>query len=59
MIAIRARALAATSGGDLVPSETRQSPYAAAMATAAFEAFSESSSSLISIAGGAGAPMKG
>jgi hypothetical protein len=59
MIAISARALAAVSWEDLVPLETRQSPYEAVMATAAFEAFSESSLSLISIPGGTGAPMKG
>ena len=50
-MAIRARALAAASWLDLVPSETRQSPYAAVMAMAAFAVFSVSSSSLISIAG--------
>jgi hypothetical protein len=36
---MRARALAAASWLDLVPSETRQSLYAAAMATAAFAVF--------------------
>ncbi len=35
---MRARALAAASWLDLVPSETRQSPYAAAMAMAALKA---------------------
>ncbi len=48
---MRARALAAASWLDLVPLETRQSPYAAEMATAAFAGFLVSSSSLISIAG--------
>jgi hypothetical protein len=54
MMTISARALAAASWGNLVHLETRQSPYAAAMATAAFEAFLVSSSNLISIACGNG-----
>ncbi len=58
MITISARASAATSWEDLVPLETWQSPYAAAMATTAFKSFLVSSSSLISIAGGNGAPIK-
>ena len=36
---MRVRVLTAASWLDLVPSETRQSPYAAAMATAAFAVF--------------------
>ncbi len=53
---ISARALAAGSWGNSVPLETRQSPYAAAMATAAFKAFLVSSSNLISVACGNGGP---
>ena len=36
-IMMRARALAAASWWDLVPLKTHQSPYAAVMATAAFD----------------------
>jgi hypothetical protein len=58
MMAISVRALAAASWGNLVPSETRQSPYAAVMATAAFEAFSVSSSNLTYIVCGDGGPNR-
>ncbi len=57
MTMIKAIVLAAASWEYSVPSETRQSPYAVAMATAAFEASSVSSLSLISIAGGDGGPI--
>ena len=49
---IKAIALAAASWEDSLRSETRQSAYAAAMATAARAVLSVSSSSLISIAEG-------
>jgi hypothetical protein len=42
--------------GNLVPEEIQQSPWAAAMATAARVAFLVSSSNLSSIAKGAGGP---
>ncbi len=54
---IKAIALVAASWGYSVPLEIRQSPYVAAMATAAFKALSVSSLSLISIAGGNGGPI--
>ncbi len=56
MMTISARALAAVSWGNLVPLQTWQSPYAAAIATAAFEAFLVSSLNLTSIACGNGGP---
>jgi hypothetical protein len=56
MMTISARALAAASWGNLVPLETQQSPYASAMATAAFKDFLVSSLNLISIACGNGGP---
>jgi hypothetical protein len=56
MMTIIVGALAAASWGNLVPLETWQSPYAVAMATVAFEAFSMSSLNLISIACGNGGP---
>jgi hypothetical protein len=56
MMTISARALAAASWGNSVPSETRQSPYVAAMTTVAFKAFLVSSSNLTSIACGNGGP---
>jgi hypothetical protein len=54
MMTIRAMALAAANWGKLLCLETRQSAYAATMATAARVAFLVSSSNLISIAGGDG-----
>ncbi len=56
MMTISAMVLAVTNWGNLVPLETRQSPYVAAMATAAFEAFLVSRSNLTSIACGNGGP---
>jgi hypothetical protein len=51
MMMMNASELAAASWGNLVPEETRQSPWAAAMVTAALVAFLVSMLSLISIAG--------
>jgi hypothetical protein len=56
MMTISVRALAAASWENLVPSETWQSPYAAAMTTASYKAFLVSGSNLISIAGSDGGP---
>jgi hypothetical protein len=50
------KGIGSSKWGNLVPSETRQSPYVAAIATVAFRAFSVSSSNLISIAYGNGGP---
>jgi hypothetical protein len=58
MMTIRAMALAVASWGESPCLETRQSAYAAAMATAAQVAFSVSSSNLISIAGSDGGPKE-
>ena len=49
--------IGSSSWGYLVLPETRQSPYAVAMAMTAFKALLVSSSSLISIAGGDGGPI--
>ncbi len=59
MMTIRAMVLAAVSWGKLLCLDTRQSVYAAAMATAAQVAFLVSSLNLISIAGGDGGPKGG
>ena len=57
MMTIKAIALAAASWADSLCLETRQSAYAAAMATAARAVLSVSSSSLISIAERQGGAM--
>jgi hypothetical protein len=54
MMMIIAIAFAAASCGYLVSTETGQSPYAATMATAAYNGFSVSNLNLISIAVGNG-----
>jgi hypothetical protein len=59
MMTIRAMALAVANWGELLCSDTRQSAYVAAMATAAQLAFWVSSLNLISIAGGDGGPKGG
>jgi hypothetical protein len=58
MMSIRGMALAVASWGESLCLETRQSAYAAAMATAAQVAFLVSSLNLISIASGNGGPKE-